>query len=110
MVTNAAGRVISSNALLTVVFPAAAVRVVSTNAVAGNAVALPVAMGANGNENTLAFSLNFDTTRLAYAGVTLGSGAAGAVVMPNTSQTNSRNRNAIMVRDLPYLPAGRSSR
>ena len=89
VVTNAAGRLVSSNALLTVVFPPAAVTVVSTNGVAGNTVALPVVMGANGNENTLAFSLNFDAARLAYAGVTLGSGAPGGVVMPNTSQTNS---------------------
>jgi len=89
VVTNVAGATNSSDALLTVVFPPATFRVVGGNAASGGPVTLPVQLVANGNENALGFSLNFSTQRLSYAGVTLGSGASGASMLLNTSQTGS---------------------
>lgn len=78
----------SSNATLTITYPPAAVRVVSTNVTAGNPVTVSVTLAANGNENALAFSLNYDTTRLNFAGAAPGGGAAGAWLQSNTTQTN----------------------
>jgi len=86
LVTNAVDSVISSNAVLTVNFPPAALHVVSTTAMAGGSVSVPIILVANGNENALGFSLNFNTQRLAFASVTLGSGAVGASLLPNTSE------------------------
>ncbi len=88
-VTNAAGSATSTNAFLTVNFPPAPVQLPNTNAASGGIVTLPVVLVANGNENALGFSLNFDSTRLTYTGATLGSGAPGAVLMSNASQINS---------------------
>jgi hypothetical protein len=88
-VTNAAGFVLSSNAFLTVNFPPANVRIVNTNSASGGAVTVPVSIVANGNENALAFSLTFEPAKLGYTGVTLGTGAAGAFLITNTSLINS---------------------
>src|ERR1051326_1909491 len=87
--TNSQGYAISSNALLTVNFPPSTVRLISTNVPSGGTVTVPVTLTANGNENSLAFSLNFDTTKLTYVGITLGSGAPGGFLIPNTSATNT---------------------
>jgi len=86
--TNIAGAVTSSNALLTIVFPPATVRIVSTNGPSGSVVTIPITLAANGNENSLAFSFTFDQTRLTYAGVSVGSGAPGGFLIPNTTATN----------------------
>ena len=87
-VTSPAGAISSSNATLNINFPTAAVRVVNTNATAGTQVLVPVSFAANGNENALAFSVNFDSNRLAFVGAILGNVAPGAILQPNTSQTN----------------------
>jgi Concanavalin A-like lectin/glucanases superfamily/Immunoglobulin domain len=87
-ITNIAGAAASTNALLTVVFPAATVRIVSTNVPSGSIVTVPIRLAANGNENAIAFSLNFDQTRLTYAGVSVGSGAPGGFLIPNMTTTN----------------------
>jgi hypothetical protein len=88
-VTNAAGLTNSTNATLSVIFPPTTVRVIGTNVRSGSVVTVPVTMAANGNENALAFSLSFDATKLTYAGVTLGAGATGGFLIPNTSATNT---------------------
>jgi hypothetical protein len=88
-ITNVAGSVTSSNAFLTLVLPTSIVRVVNTNVPSGSVVTVPVTLAANGTENALAFSLNFDTTKLTYAGVSLGSGAPGGFLIPNTTATNT---------------------
>jgi hypothetical protein len=50
----------------------------------GTQVEVPVLLsGAQGDENALGFSLTFDSTRLAYLGVTLGKDAVGAWLVPN---------------------------
>jgi hypothetical protein len=91
VVTNAGGSVTSSNAMLTVNFPPAPVRVVSTSAIAGGSVTVPVVLVGNGNENALGFSLNFDPSMLTYRGIALGSDAAGATLIVNANQTGGGN-------------------
>jgi hypothetical protein len=88
-VTNIAGSVASTNALLTLVLPPSIVRVVNTDVSSGSTVSVPITLAANGSENALAFSLSFDTTKLTYAGVSLGSGAPGGFLIPNTTATNT---------------------
>jgi len=106
-VTNVAGATNSDDALLSVVFPPATLRVVGGSAASGGPVTLPVQLTANGNENALGFSLNFSTQWLAYAGVTLGSGAGGANLLLNTSQTASgRIGIAVALAANATLPAG----
>ncbi len=89
VISNLAGTVTSSNATLTVNLPPATLTVASLSAAAGAHVALPIVLTANGNENALGFSLNFDSTRLTYTGVSLGSGAAGAALLVNTNQVDT---------------------
>jgi len=89
-VTNQIGSVTSSNAVLTVNFPAAFVRVKSvTNGVVGSPVSVPITISANGNENALSFSLSFPNSRLTFNNVSLGSDANGAALLVNTSQIGS---------------------
>jgi hypothetical protein len=86
-VTNAAGSVTSSNALLTVVYPPATVQVASlSNAPSGGSVTVPVLLMANGNENGLGFSVSFAPSLLSLENVGLGTGAAGASLLINTNQ------------------------
>jgi hypothetical protein len=87
--TNVLGSATSSNALLTVNFAPATVRAVNTNCFGGSFVSVPIMLVANGNENAMAFSFNFDGTRLLYSSTAIGSSAAGADLMVNTTQTNS---------------------
>ncbi len=86
VVSNLAGSVTSSNAILTLT---AVVRASNTNIMAGQSFALPVFLVANGNENSLSFSINFTTTRLSFAGVAPGSGASGAAFTVQTNQLGS---------------------
>jgi len=97
VITNAQGTASSSNATLSVNFPPASVRVVSvTNAQSGVAVIVPVALTANGNENGLSFSLNFDTSKLTYVSTVLGSGASGANLLTNAAQAASGKLGVIL--------------
>jgi hypothetical protein len=97
VITNAQGTATSSNATLSVIFPPASVRVVSvTNAQSGATVNVPVALAANGNENGLSFSLNFDTTKLTYVSTALGSGASGANLLTNAAQAASGKLGVIL--------------
>jgi hypothetical protein len=90
IVTNAAGSTNSSNASLIVVFPPAVVRLVgNNNATAGSTTVVPLQLVANGNENALSLSINYNTNLLAFNSVVQGSNAANASVFYNTSQTNS---------------------
>ncbi|MBE0544962.1 MAG: immunoglobulin domain-containing protein [Verrucomicrobia bacterium] len=89
VVTNAVGTATSSNATLTVNLPPAAVIVSSANAASASTVTLPVLLVANGNENALGFSLDFNPALLSFDGVTLGSSAVGASLLVNTNQIGS---------------------
>ncbi|NOS68555.1 MAG: hypothetical protein HOP33_01315, partial [Verrucomicrobia bacterium] len=86
--TNSLGSATSSNAILTVNFPTAVIRVLGSNVPSGATFSVPVQLVANGNENALGFTLNYTTSRLSYEDITLGSGAAGGSLLVNTSQTN----------------------
>jgi hypothetical protein len=88
-ITNVAGSVISSNAVLNLIYPPALVQIGSSNVASGGTVSLPVSLVGNGNENALGLSLGFDPTKLAYAGASLGPDASGAVLLSNSSMTNS---------------------
>lgn len=89
IVSNAGGVLVSSNAILTITYPTAVVKVAGTNVNAGGTVDVPILIAANGNENAVAFSLGFDPARLAYTGAVLGNDAAGAVLVTNISLTPS---------------------
>jgi hypothetical protein len=85
-ITNSVGFAISSNATLTVNPGPSALRVGDAGVASGGTVTIPVLLTANGNENALSFSLNFDTNRLTYVRTFLASGS-GATLLTNESQT-----------------------
>jgi hypothetical protein len=84
-ITNAIGNITSDNALLTVSFPPANVRVVGAAVGPDGTVAVPIALIANGNEHAIGFSFNFSPSLLAYSGVALGNAASGATLVLNTN-------------------------
>jgi hypothetical protein len=86
IVTSPGGSVTSSNAILT---PLSTVQVVSTNGAGGGTVVVSVDLNAVGTESGVGFSLDFDPSLLTYAGVVLGSGAAGGVLEVNSNQAAS---------------------
>src|SRR5262249_25266460 len=65
------------------------VRVVSTDAVAGQSVNVSVELVSQGNENAAGFSLNYDSSILSAPVVSLGTGATGAVLTTNGGQAGS---------------------
>jgi len=89
VVTNVAGSITSSNANLTVNYPPALLQVASTAAAGGQTVVVPISLVANGNENALAFSLNFDPALLTYTGAVAGAGAPGGALLVNDTQAAS---------------------
>jgi hypothetical protein len=89
IVSNSYGPTTSAFAVLTATYPPVNVVIGGTNAMGGNSFTIPVLIAANGNENSLSFSLSFDTQQVTYASVDLGSGAADGLLIPNTSQTAS---------------------
>ena len=85
VVSNAVGTTVSSDAVLTVAFPPALVRMVGGAAASGGSVSVPIVLAANGNENALGLSVNFDPTILAFDGAVLGSGAGGGSLLLSTN-------------------------
>ena len=69
------------------------------------ATAVPVRLTANGNENGVSFSLNFNTAQLTTPTVILGSGAAGASMLLNYGQTNSGRVGVALI--LPVVSSTR---
>ena len=86
IVTNVAGSVTSSVAVLTVTLPLSTIQVAGATVAADGTVTVPINLIANGNENAASFSLNFDPTILTYQSVVLGSGAEGGSLLLNPSQ------------------------
>lgn len=89
IVSNAYGTTNSAFAVLTMSYPPVKVFMGTTNVMGGSLFIVPVYLAANGNENALSFSVGFNTQRLTYASVDLGSAAADGVLFPNTSQSAS---------------------
>jgi choice-of-anchor C domain-containing protein len=85
-VSNALGTATSDHAVLVVNPPPATVRVVNANGAGAAEVSVPVELVANGNENALGFSLNFNANVLEFVGASLGLGApSGAALLVNTN-------------------------
>jgi hypothetical protein len=83
--SNVAGVATSSIATLKVLVLPTTVKIVSGSAAAGTPVAVPVTMIANGRENAVGFSINFDPALLQFQGVTPGSNALQAMPLINSS-------------------------
>jgi len=81
-ITNSAGSVLSSNALLTVNPAPSLLQIADTAAGSGGTVSVPVLLTANGFENALQFSLGFNTSHLSYVGTTL-TATGGATLLLN---------------------------
>jgi hypothetical protein len=86
VVTNLAGSVTSSPAMLTVTPGPALIQMAAANVASDGTVTLPISLVANGDENALGFTITFDPTLLTNTGVTLGSGAGSASLLLNQSQ------------------------
>jgi len=79
------------------------VRVIGGDAFAGQTTNVSVALVAQGDENTVRFSLNFDPAVLSDPVVVLGSGAAGATLGFNAGQAASGNLGIAIA-----LPSGQT--
>jgi len=99
-ITNSAGSIQSSNALLTVNPTPSLLQVADTAAASGGTVSVPVSLTANGFENALQFSLSFSVSRLTYVGTTLTS-SNGATLLLNESGTSTGRVGMVI-----GLPAG----
>ncbi|MBM3881077.1 MAG: hypothetical protein FJ387_15375 [Verrucomicrobia bacterium] len=64
------------------------VRCADAKVVLGQSFSLPVELLGAGDENAVGFSLAFDPARLAYRGIELGEGAAGAALQVNAAQAD----------------------
>ncbi|MGA2660189.1 MAG: LamG-like jellyroll fold domain-containing protein [Verrucomicrobiota bacterium] len=89
IVSNSAGTVASSAAVLTVTCPPALVRAANASGVGSRSVTVPILLAANGNENALAFTLDFDPAMLTCAGIVLGSGATNGALVFNAGQAGN---------------------
>jgi hypothetical protein len=100
-VSNGLGSVVSSNALVRVDFPPATVRVPEVSGSPGAPITVPVFLMANGNENALSFSVNFDPAVLTFEDAIAGSGATDGLLFANTNLLASGRIGLIAA-----LPAG----
>lgn len=100
-VSNALGFVTSGDAILKVDFPPATVYVADASGSASLPITVPVVLEANGNENAVSFSVNFDPALLTFANVVNGSGAVGGSLFSNTNMVGSGKLGLILA-----LPSG----
>ena len=85
-ISNSAGGLVSDPAVLQLVYPSAIVSTITTNVTGGGMVEVPIFLTANGNENSLSFSLGFNAARLSLDRLTWGEAEAEANVIVNTNQ------------------------
>ncbi len=79
------------------------VRAMNTSFERGQNGTLVIELDAQGNENALGFSLNFDSSQLRFVSASLGSGAANASLNPNSIQADSGRVGIALV-----LPTGQT--
>ncbi len=102
VITNALGSTTSSDALLTVLNPPALVQFLNVLASSGGSVGVPVQLVANGDENALGFSLQFDSALLHFTGAGLAGGVPdGATLLVNDGNAASGRLGLAVA-----LPAG----
>jgi hypothetical protein len=77
------------------------VRAVNASFPRGQVNALTIELDAQGDENTLGFSMNFDTSLLSYSSAGLGGGASGATLIVNANQSASGHLGIALA-----MPAG----
>ena len=105
IVSNAVGSVASSNAVLTVLQTMLAM--VSTNAISGNTLVVPVLMTALGDENAFQASVSYDPTKLVLKSVQPGPALAGAYLQEvDTQITNGDVGFAVLLNPGVSLPVG----
>ncbi len=80
-----------------------AVRAVNTNFAPGQTDSLTIELEAQGEENALGFSLNFDASLLAFKNAVVAGGASGATLNVNTSQSANGRVGVALA-----LPAGQT--
>ena len=83
VVSNSLGSVTSSPAVLTVTYPPALVEAANASGLGSRAVTVPILLVANGNENALTFTLDFDRGQLSYKSAVLGAGASKGTLILN---------------------------
>jgi len=98
----------SANTLLTRAFPDSAagprtLRVLNANLQRGQQGAVIIELDAQGNENTVGFSLSFDPAQLQYVSAAIGSGSTGATLISNSGQSSTGRLGFVI-----SLPAGQS--
>ncbi len=86
---NSAGSATSSVATLTVTLGPTLVQIGSGTVAADGSVTVPVNLVANGDENAVSFSIDFDPTLLTYQGAALSTGASNGSLLINSSQVAS---------------------
>jgi uncharacterized protein (TIGR03437 family) len=79
------------------------IRVASTNLIRGQSGTVTIELDAQGNENGLGFSLNFDSALLTYVSATNGPDVAGAAININSAQAATGRLGFALA-----LPAGQS--
>ncbi|MBI4661893.1 MAG: immunoglobulin domain-containing protein [Verrucomicrobia bacterium] len=92
VVTNAAGSVTSSTAVLTVTLPPPTTRTVQIGAVTGSpgaSVTIPITLNASGNEHAISFTLAFPASQASFGSVALGNGVSGGSLVVNNNQVAS---------------------
>ncbi|MGH9852081.1 MAG: hypothetical protein ACREBD_19770, partial [Blastocatellia bacterium] len=78
-----------------------AVRVIGADLERGQRGSVTIELDAQGNENALSFSLNFDPAQLQFVSATAGRGVTGALLNVNLSQAASGRVGLVLA-----LPAG----
>lgn len=99
--TNLANDVLNANFTATPA-PSRQLRIIGGNTTPGQSVNLVVELVAQGDENSVGFSLNFDRTILGNPQTVLGAGALTASLIVNDTQTGGGKYGVLLA-----LPAGR---
>jgi hypothetical protein len=95
----------TSSRTFTAIITPRILRLVNTTGLAGAQVAVPLELVAQGNENTLGFSVGFDMTKISFDSVVLGADTSAASVGASL-QVNTNSSSQGLVGFALALPAG----